>query len=186
MPMCLPSSQSKSCIGAGRIPSPLALKIRLGLILGASYESSCSATNAKLSCCGSISYTWLSSPAVCTVVSAINAQGSSHPQTKPLDVACSRDHVHAPWSVSFSASGWQFSTASEAEYPLLLCCRFVGCIMPLCGLPSAPPTEAAVSKALACPRQTSRTRPCCLSTSASVLAPTSRVCLPISSRHPPP
>ena len=84
---------------------------------------------------------------------------TSAAQLKPLEVACSQDHVHAPWSVSFSASGWQFSTASEAEYPLLLCCRFVGCIMPLCGLPSAPPTEAAVSKALACPRQSSRTRP---------------------------
>lgn len=41
-----------------------------------------------------------------------------------LALRCDGGHSHRPWSVSRSVQGgWKFDTASEAEYPLLLCQR---------------------------------------------------------------
>ena len=40
-----------------------------------------------------------------------------------LAIVCDGRHQHKPWTVSMGPSNWQFSTASEAEYPTLLCKR---------------------------------------------------------------
>ena len=46
------------------------------------------------------------------------------PWLKQLELRCDRSHNHKKWSVSRTLDGrWQYDTASEAEYPLLLCQR---------------------------------------------------------------
>ena len=53
-------------------------------------------------------------------------------QLQQLGVMCDRQHAHKGWSVSKSLSGkWQYDTASEAEYPLLLCQRIAAIISQL-------------------------------------------------------
>ena len=50
-------------------------------------------------------------------------------QLQQLGVMCDRQHAHKGWSVSKSLSGkWQYDTAREAEYPLLLCQRIAAII----------------------------------------------------------
>ena len=46
-----------------------------------------------------------------------------------LGVLCDKHHTHKGWSVSKTLNGkWQYDTASEAEYPLLLCQRIAAII----------------------------------------------------------
>ena len=56
---------------------------------------------------------WLSSPGV---YSALNA-------------VCDYSHDHDDWTVKFTPEGWQFDTASEAAYPVLLAQRAASCLV---------------------------------------------------------
>ena len=48
---------------------------------------------------------------------------------RKLEVMCDGQHSHKSWSVSKSLNGkWQYDTAGEAEYPLVLCQRIAAII----------------------------------------------------------
>ena len=47
----------------------------------------------------------------------------------------SATHHHKPFAISKTLSGWKFSTAEEATYPLLLCQRYRDYVIPVVGTP---------------------------------------------------
>ena len=54
------------------------------------------------------------------------------PQLCALGLRCDKRHKHRPWSVSKTLTGWKFDTASEAEYPLVLCSRMARAFAEAC------------------------------------------------------
>lgn len=54
------------------------------------------------------------------------------PQLLALELRCDKQHRHKPWAVSKTLTGWQFDTASEAEYPLVLCSRMARAFAEAC------------------------------------------------------
>ena len=50
---------------------------------------------------------------------------SSTPCLQPLACECDGGHEHLPWGVQKSSGQWAFATAAEAEYPALLCSRYI-------------------------------------------------------------
>ena len=76
-----------------------------------------------------------------------------------LSLSCNRQHQHAAWSVRHINGQWSFDTATEAEYPFLLCTRYVACLMPQCGLPGPPPLPGHLQRLAAAQKQSRRGKP---------------------------
>lgn len=62
-----------------------------------------------------------------------------------LQVECDQSHSHQPWNIVRHGAGLKFDTATEAEYPTLLCKRMAD---PLCShlnlpLQTRPPSQHA-------------------------------------------
>ena len=76
-----------------------------------------------------------------------------------LRLDCNRQHEHAAWSVRYNNGQWSFDTAAEAEYPFLVCTRYVACLMPKCGLPGSPPLPGHLQRLAAAQKQSRRGKP---------------------------
>ena len=50
---------------------------------------------------------------------------SSMPCLQPLACECDGGHEHLPWGVQKSSGQWAFATAAKAEYPAILCSRYI-------------------------------------------------------------
>ena len=54
---------------------------------------------------------------------------SNFPQIQKLTAVCDRSHSHEPWGAKFTSDGWAFNTATEAEYPSILCSRISSIVL---------------------------------------------------------
>ena len=72
------------------------------------------------------------------------------PGIEGLNAVCDNNHIHTPFTVSQSLGKWEFSTAEEATYPLLLCERVSDIFLQACiahGLSPVPSTpEEAIQE----------------------------------------
>ena len=62
-----------------------------------------------------------------------------------LSIVCDRNHIHKPWAVTRTASGWTFDTAIESEYPKLLCERMSQIVLALCIQKGAKPIPVSLN-----------------------------------------
>ena len=53
----------------------------------------------------------------------------SHNWLQSMALPCPKKHVHKPFTLQKTPTGWQFDTAKEGEYPELLCTRYSDCIL---------------------------------------------------------
>ena len=77
----------------------------------------------------------------------------SHDWLQIMALPCPKNHIHKPFAIQKTSTGWQFDTAKEGEYPKLLCERYSQCI-----LKHKTPTINPVSKASRVPGNTQQTK----------------------------
>ncbi len=77
----------------------------------------------------------------------------SHDWLQSMALPCPKNHIHKPFTIQKTSTGWQFDTAKEGEYPKLLCEQYSQCI-----LKHKTPSINPVSKASRVPGNTQQTK----------------------------
>ena len=75
------------------------------------------------------------------------------PTLMQLQKQCSGNHKHLPYNISWDNNKWNFDTSKEAEYPHLLCQRYVSFVCQHLKLPTPPAVSKRHSTCLATAQQ---------------------------------